>query len=80
MARIAYVEREAVQPDVQNIYDQVEKAFGMNFNILKALAHRPQILKATIGLFQALNYDSSLDPKLKELAILTTSQLNGCHY
>jgi alkylhydroperoxidase family enzyme len=45
------------------------------------LAHKPAVLRAYNQLFGALfAEDSQLSPKLKELAYLRVSILNGCTY
>jgi alkylhydroperoxidase family enzyme len=47
-------------------------------NIFRTMGHAPEVLRATLALEQAITRD--LAPKLRELAYLKTSQLNGCHY
>src|SRR6185312_12523427 len=44
----------------------------------RSMAHAPDVLQATLALNQAIQGD--LDPKLRELAYLKTSQLNQCKY
>jgi alkylhydroperoxidase family enzyme len=49
--------------------------------MLKVLAHKPAVLRAYNQLTGALfAEDSQLSPKLKELAYLRVSILNGCAY
>jgi len=44
------------------------------------VAHRPEILRTMIAHFRAVMESGTLTPKLKELVIVRTSQVNGCAY
>ena len=79
MARVPYLEREQVPPDLQTVYDTTQKAIGRIPNFHKVLAHLPKALTGYLGLGGALR-ELKLDPKLRELAYLKTSQLNHCDY
>ncbi len=65
---------EAAKP----IFRTLQSAFGMVPNIFRIMGHSPEVLQATLGLNQAVQKD--LAPKLRELAYLKTSQVNGCNY
>ncbi len=80
MARISYLEKTQAPEEVQTIYAQIEKATGRIPNLIKAMAHSPTLLRQIVGYNQAIRNDTQLDPKLRELAYLKTSQLNRCHY
>lgn len=62
----------------KSIFKELQAKVGMVPNIFRTMGHAPDVLKATLALDQAILHD--LDPKLRELAYLKTSQLNGCHY
>ena len=47
-------------------------------NIFRTMAHAPDVLDATLAF--AATFQSRLDPKLRELAYLKASLINGCHY
>jgi alkylhydroperoxidase family enzyme len=79
MARVPYLERDQVPVDLQAVYDTTQKAIGRVPNFHKVLAHFPKALTGYLGLGAALR-EMKLDPKLRELAYLKTSQLNRCHY
>jgi len=51
---------------------------GKVLNIFRTMGHAPEILQSTLGFNQALQKD--LDPKLRELAYLKTTQINKCNY
>ncbi|HXG11494.1 MAG TPA: carboxymuconolactone decarboxylase family protein [Gemmataceae bacterium] len=60
------------------IFQTLQSKLGMVPNIFRTLGHAPDVLQATLDLDAAIRRD--LDPKLRELAYLKTSQLNNCHY
>ena len=70
---------DAQAPDAsKSLFQQIQSQFGMVPNIFRTMGHAPGALRATLALEQAITRD--LAPKLRELAYLKTSQLNGCHY
>ncbi|MEM4658299.1 MAG: carboxymuconolactone decarboxylase family protein, partial [Candidatus Methanosuratincola sp.] len=80
MARIPYVEKESAPPDVRAVYEQIERKFGMVPNVLKAMAVSPGVFKGFVGFLGAVLGEDSIPAPLKELAILTTTKINGCRY
>jgi len=79
VARIPYLEQDQVAPPIQEVYDSLIREAGRVPNFHKTLAHFPRGLAAYQELRTALR-TSRLDPRLRELAYLKTSQVNGCHY
>ena len=76
MARISLVEPENASPEVKEIYEKALK--GKPGNIQKALAHRPEALKAFMPFYASVG--RSLDRKLYEEIYIRVSWLNGCNY
>ena len=62
----------------KTLFDGIQAKFGMVPNIFRTMGHAPPVLQATLAFDAAIQ--QGLDPKLRELAYLKTSQLNGCHY
>ncbi len=79
MARVPYLDREQVPPEIQEVYDTMQKTVGRVGNFYRVLAHFPKGLRGYLGLGGALR-ETKLDPKLRELAYLKTSRLNRCDY
>ena len=79
MARVPYLERDHVSAEVQGAYDILTSALGRVLNSFKVLAHVPKAVTGLVGLGSALR-GTRLDPKLRELAYLKTSQVNNCRY
>lgn len=79
-ARILPLQESEVREDVQNLYREVRNSFGIVPNLFKTIAHKPDVLLALYPFATSLLSDNSLSAKVKELAILTTSKTNRCHY
>ncbi len=80
MAKIPYVEKENASPEIRALYEQVEGKLGLVPNVVKAMANSPVMLQGFMPFLGAALGPSSVDAPLKELAIITTSKLNGCSY
>jgi alkylhydroperoxidase family enzyme len=76
MARIGYVQPEDAGAQVKQIYD--EKLKGKPINLQKALAHRPELLKAFVDFYGSVG--KSLEARLYELVYIRVSMVNGCFY
>jgi uncharacterized peroxidase-related enzyme len=78
--RIEPIQPEQAVPEVQRIYRSLEERLGGVSNFYKVLAHKPALLRAFTQLYGAIWDDGALDPRLKELAYLRASIVNGCDY
>ncbi len=78
--RIPRLERSQVDEPTQTIFDHFQKQRGNVPNMFRTVAHRPEILRTMIAHFRAVMETGTLTPKLKELVIVRTSQVNGCEY
>ena len=62
----------------QKLFQGIQAKLGSVLNIFRTMGHAPDVLQATLTFNQALQH--GLDPKLRELAYLKASQVNGCEY
>jgi uncharacterized peroxidase-related enzyme len=70
---------DAAAPDkARGLFQAIQLKFGMVPNIFRMMGQAPDVLKSTLDFDGAINHD--LELKLRDLAYLKTSQLNGCHY
>lgn len=78
--RIPLIDREdpSTSPDTAAILTQIANAWGLDLNILKAMANNEEVLKAYVAFFSAIFVD--LPEVERELAYLTVSVMNECHY
>jgi uncharacterized peroxidase-related enzyme len=78
--RIDPVEKAQASPDVQAVYSEIERAFGMVPNLFKTYAHFPPLLRANWEKTKALMMGGQLPRELKEAVALAVSAANGCRY
>lgn len=79
MARLSYVEKERAAPEQEKILAQLTRKSGKIANIWKLWAHSPQTLEAFMPFYKSV-MKGLLDSKLRELAYIKTSLVNGCAY
>ncbi|MGH7313600.1 MAG: hypothetical protein ACREJV_10530 [Candidatus Rokuibacteriota bacterium] len=81
--RIRGVPDGEANTSVHVVYDAAEAMLGRVANLLRILAHRPGIAKWFIPLVAAVRQPQAgavPAARLRNLAVLKTSTLNGCHY
>jgi len=79
MARLRYLEKETASAEQEKILTQLTQKSGKVANMWKIFGHSPHTLEAYMGFSKSL-VKGTLDPKLRELAYLKTSTINGCAY
>ena len=78
--RIEPVSDDAASPEVKRMFEALAAAGNLK-PFQRMLAHKPAILRAYNQLSGAVwAEDSKLPPKLKDLAYLRASIINGCEY
>jgi alkylhydroperoxidase family enzyme len=78
--RIKPISDDNASPEVKRMFDALAAAGNLT-PFQRMLAHKPAILRAYNQLSGAVwAEDSKLSPKLKDLAYLRASILNGCEY
>jgi len=80
MDGISYVEKDNAPPEVKAIYEQLEQRYGTVPNMVKGLANSPSLFQTLMPFLRSVLGPNTLDPQIKELAILTTTKLNLCSY
>jgi len=82
MARIPYVQKEAATGKVKELYDTFEKQFNVREvpNVAKALANSPGLATRVFPLANYFMTESSLNPRLRELAVLILMKRLNCEY
>lgn len=75
MTRTAPLERDQAPPEARPLYDTVDHLPAEPRLAAKALAHSPAALRLFLALGRAMT-SLSLEPRVRELAFVTTSRLN----
>jgi len=79
-ARVPYLKREDLAEADREIFDNLKAERGSVGNIFRALAHTPNLLRRFLRLGGELRNKTALDPKLRELAIITVGRLTDAQY
>jgi uncharacterized peroxidase-related enzyme len=80
MARVRNIEATELPSDLAAIYRQFAGSYGPFKNQVAVIAHVPPALRHLMGLLLELREAKTLPKRALELAIVTVSQLNACHY
>jgi hypothetical protein len=80
MATIAPVSEERAAAEVKPIYESLKKNVGKVPNFFAMLAHRPEVLKSFVPMYEAIVGPGGVEQKYKELCYLKTSIVNACEY
>ncbi len=80
-ARLPYLNREDLPEADREIFDRLAaERGGVVGNIFRTLAHTPKLLRRFLALGGELRNGTVLDPKLRELALLTVGRLADAQY
>ncbi len=79
------MEIEPIQSDqapetAREVYQAIERRTGRVATLYKMLAHKPEVLRTFDAFYQAVWAPGALESRLKVLAYLRASLLNGCAY
>lgn len=80
MPRISRLSRSEVQPELIPLYDQFLRERGNVPYFFRTFAHRPEIMETMFAHMNAVLRTGTLPTRLKELAVVRTSQLNRTAY
>ncbi len=78
--KVQPLEKSQAAESVRSVYDGLEKKKGRVLNFFKMIAHRPNVLGPFLEFYGQVWAPGPLSPKIKELAYLRTSLMNGCEY
>ena len=79
-SRIPLVEPENASPEVRRLYGEIESWGVPVLNVVKLFANHEGFLRGFMEMFGPLYREPTIPPRIRELAYLRASQLNGCHY
>ena len=80
-ARVSYLNREDLPEADREIFDNLIRERGTPVgNIFRTLAHTPGLLRRFLALGGELRNRTALDPKLRELALLTVGRIADAQY
>jgi len=83
MQRIPGITDEEAAGAVKDVFDASNRLLGRTANLLRILAHSPYLARWFLPLVAAVRqpHAGAVTPaRLRNLAVLKTSTLNGCRY
>jgi alkylhydroperoxidase family enzyme len=82
MPRVPYIEKAGADPEVTKLYEGFETQFGIHGvpNVAKALANSPGLAMKVFPLANYFMNQSSLQPRVRELAVLMLMKRCDCEY
>src|SRR5207302_2909880 len=80
MARVRSIEAAELPGDLAEIYEAFAESYGPFRNQVAVFAHVPAALRHLMAMLIELRQAKTLPKRALELAIVTVSQLNACHY
>ena len=81
MPRLPQITREAVKEELRAVFDEVSAGpGGVGTGPMSVLKNSPEMARRAIPLFNYVRNESSLPPRVRELAMLTTARANDCPY
>ncbi len=78
MARIPLVDPGDADPQAKAVLDEVGR--GIHPNVYRAIANHPGALEGFSAFGSVVYVEGSISPAQRELAYLTASVVNACHY
>ena len=81
--RISGISDEAATGAVKELFDSSSRLLGRTANLLRILAHSPHLAKWFLPFVAAVRQPAAgavSDVRLRNLAVLKTSTVNGCRY
>jgi alkylhydroperoxidase family enzyme len=80
MPRIPALTRESLPPDKRPIYDASGQSRGQVSDPFPVLLNSPEVASRIAALGHDLRYESTLQPMIRELAIMTVAHEFDCQY
>lgn len=80
MARVRSIPSTELPPDAADIYERFASAYGPFRNQVAVFAHVPAAVRHLMAMLMELREAKTLPKRYLELAIVTVSKLNECHY
>ena len=80
MARVAILEKDQAGEGFRKVFQNMEDRGSKVLNLFKVMAHCPKVGRDFLRLGNSILLKGSLDPRLREMAILRVGALAKAHY
>ena len=81
--RLPKIEREDISGDLEHFYGAVTQLLGRVPNFYRTISHAPWLVMLMLGFNAAVQRQwpgTRLPGRIKEMVVIKTSHVNGCHY
>ena len=78
MARVTTDAKGSLEPEVRELFAEIESTFGMLPNLFKAYASHPALLRANWNKVKAVMSEGRLSQKAKQAIAVLVSKDNSC--
>ncbi|MBB5953856.1 putative peroxidase-related enzyme [Saccharothrix tamanrassetensis] len=80
MTMVELLDEHDVPPEVARVFEVVRKEYGFVPNILRAMAHVPELLTVFVPLWAEVYRSPTIGARLRALAALGTAKAQDCTY
>lgn len=80
MARVSLIEPAQAEAAAKRVMEGLQKQYGVVIDPVKAVAHKPDLLRSLLSLTAVADGPGEIDPGFKEVINIRVSVLNGCHF
>jgi alkylhydroperoxidase family enzyme len=80
MARLPLIDPRDEGTDAASVEELEQAGRTMNPHVFRAMANHPEALQGFLAFGNAVYFQNSITPAQRELAYLTASVVNQCHY
>lgn len=80
MAIVELLDEHEVPQEVRQLFDAVRSEYGFVPNILRAMAHCPDLLTVFVPLWAQVYQSPTIGPRLRALTALGTAKAQDCTY
>ena len=74
MPRLPYINREDLSPEKKHLFDHIAGTRGKVLHVFQAILNSPDAAEAVTGVGEYIRYRCSLNPVVRETAILATAR------
>lgn len=80
MAFIKLIEKDEVDDSIRSLYEMMESSYGFTPNILKTIAHCPDLLNSFVPFWVSAYVSPTIGQRFRSLAALGTANAHHCAY
>lgn len=80
MARVSLIQPAEAEGAAKRVMEGLQKQYGVVIDPVKAMAHKPELLRSVLSLTAVADGPGEVDTGFKEVLNIRASVLNGCGF